>query len=177
MYEEKRKPMSHKWKMRTKAVSALLCFSVDVGNKTLTRSNLEEMIYFILYFQVTTVHHRKKPEQEPGAGTWDRDKGTMPTGLLAMPFSAYFLTPPMTTPRTHWTLWQQSSIKKMLPQTCWQVSLMGQFLSWGSLFLGDSSLCPVGKTLTITERKDPSAISEKNHLEKEKKSHVRAQGL
>lgn len=83
--------------MRTKAVSALLCFSVAVGDKTLTRNNLEKKIYFILYFQVTTVHHRKKPEQEPGAGTWDRDKGTMPTGLLAMPFSAYFLTPPMTT--------------------------------------------------------------------------------
>lgn len=64
--------------MRTKAVSALLCFSVAVGDKTLTRNNLEKTIYFILYFQVTTVHHRKKPEQEPGAGTQNRNLGQQP---------------------------------------------------------------------------------------------------
>lgn len=112
---------------------------------------VNKKVYFSLQFH-TTLCHWGKSGQEPKAGTLEAgaDAETMEEYcLLLMACQACFLIPKGGTAHREPGSSSQSPIKTMYCRLVQRPSGEGIFLSWGSFFQNDSSLCQPAGTATL----------------------------
>lgn len=129
-----------------------VCFCTAVGKHWPELSGKKEFTGSLLHF---TVHHWGNSEQKLQVATWHQELKQRPwrshacSPWLAQP--AFIYDPGPLAQERHHTQWvpstsivKQENAHKYTHRLIWE----GKFLSQGSLFLGDSSVCQRDKNLT-----------------------------